>query len=99
MYTHFYELYKRVPRARRRVLANFIHELKKLSGRGFRSHVTESISQSENDFVSVNISNLGVLSKPLYLALFYLLVDECLIPRGNVDETEDTITIRLYTDY
>lgn len=103
MYTHFYQLYKRVPRARRKSLAKFIHEVKKLSGRKYHCHVLEML---EEDYLSIDITKLDLATEEAFEGELLLLGDEYKIPRKNIRldcepyyTNEKGFVIDLYTDF
>jgi len=105
-YTHFYELYKRVPRARRKRLAKFIHELKKLSGRKYHCNVIEMLEGCDEDYLSIETTKLSISEENTFEEELNNLCDEYSIPRQNVEydmeplyTDERGFTIHLYTDF
>jgi hypothetical protein len=95
-YVHFYEFYKRVSRSRRKELAKFVHELKKLCGRKYRTHVVEMLENCDEDYVFVECDttkdNTSLMED--IKALCY----EYGIPMRNVVDMCSQIEISLYTD-
>lgn len=93
MYTHFYQLWKRVPRARRKELAKFIHRFKCLCGRKYHLHVTERLEGDidlENDGTTHAWDNLSIDVAHVPCEQFdklygdiIRLMDEFGIPRKN----------------
>lgn len=105
-YTHFYELYKRVPRARRKSIAKFIHEVKKLSGRKYHCDVLEMLEDCDEDYLSINVTKLDMETEEQFENELMELVDEYGIPRRNVRldyepyySNEKGYVISLYTDF
>ena len=104
--THFYELYKRVPRARRKELAKFIHELKCMCGRKYHVHVLEMLENCEEDYLSIDTTKLvGEVGNEFEKELLDL-ADEYAIPRKKIDyfsepyyTNEEGYCIYLYTDF
>lgn len=99
MYTHFYELFKRVSRARRKTIAKFIHELKKLSGRKYHCYVGEMLEDCDEDYVYIE---RGKLSQDDYVKLVdevTQLCDDYSIPRNNICDMDYQLEISLYTDF
>ena len=94
--THFYELYKGVCRGRRKVLAKFIHELKKLCGCKYHVHVVEMLEECDEDYLFIDIEKLndyGPIENEITL-----LCDFYCIPRNNILLNNGVIEISLYTD-
>ena len=75
-YTHFYELYKRVPRARRKSIAKFIHEVKKLSGRKYHCYVLEMLEDCDEDYLSIDVTKLDMETEEQFENELMELVDE-----------------------
>jgi len=99
MYTHFYELFKRVSRARRKTIAKFIHELKKLSGRKYHCYVGEMLEDCDEDYVYIE---RGKLSQDDYEKLVDEVTELCdtySIPRNNICDMDYQLEISLYTDF
>lgn len=97
--THFYELWKRVPRTRRKQLAKFIHELKKLCGRGYHVAVVEMLEDCDEDYIFVE---RGKLSQDNYTKLVDDVTELCdsfAIPRSNICDMDYQLEINLYTDF
>lgn len=104
--TRFYDFYKRVPRYRRKELAKFVHELKKLCGRKFHVHVLEMLENCDEDYVSVDTTKLDFDMEALLQDKVLELMDEYGIPRRNMREEceyyftdERGFTIALYSDF
>ena len=98
-YVHFYELFKRVPRARRKFLASFIHELKKLCGRKYHVAVCEMLENCCEDYVFVERGNL---SQDDYVKLIGEVVELCdkySIHCNNICDLGFQLEISLYTDF
>ena len=98
-YVHFYELFKRVPRARRKFLASFIHELKKLCGRKYHVAVCEMLENCCEDYVFVERGNL---SQDDYVELVKEVAELCdnySIPNNNICDLGFQLEISLYTDF
>ena len=101
--TRFYQLWKRVPRERRKELAKFIHELKKLASRNNELIVVERLGKREKDYVYIDVSDIPIAKAISLLEPIRLLGDEFSIPRNNIryGENEDcgfAIICDLYTD-
>lgn len=97
--THFYELWKRVSRARRRELAKFIHELKKLSGRKYHCCVVEMLEDCDEDYIFIE---RGKLKQDDYNKLVEDVTELCdrfAIPRNNICDMDFQLEISLYTDF
>lgn len=106
MYTHFYELYKRVPRARRKSLAKFIHEVKKLSGRKYHCNVIEMLEDCDEDYLSIETTKLSAAEENAFEEELWALADSYHLPRTNIEydmepyyTDERGFTIYLYTDF
>ncbi len=113
MYTHFYHLWKRVPRARRKELAKFIHRFKCLCGHKYHLHVTERLDGDIDlgndgtthafDNVSIEFGKGACGDIDTLLNDINALIDEFGIPRKNlihkIDWCGEYIMIYLYTDY
>jgi hypothetical protein len=103
--TRFYQLWKRVPRERRKALAKFIHELKKLASATNECIVVERLGNRANDYVYVEVDNLSTDERATLLANIRELGDTFALPRTNIVLGHDVtygsaiITCNLYTDY
>lgn len=104
--THFYELYKRVNRSRRRELAKFIHELKVLCGRKYHCHVLEMLENCDEDYLSIDTTKLDIETEEQFEKELMNLTDKYAIPRRNVIfdfepyyTDERGYVINLYTDF
>lgn len=98
-FTHYYELYKRVPRRRRRELASFIHDLKCLCGRKYHLAVGEMLEDCDEDYVYVECENLSVETAESLVDDITKLCEKYSIPTNNMTDIYDTIEISLYTDF
>jgi len=98
-FTHYYELYKRVPRRRRRKLASFIHDLKCLCGRKYHLAVGEMLENCDEDYVYVECENISVETAELLADDITKLCEKYSIPSNNMSDIYDTIEISLYTDF
>ena len=105
-YTHFYELYKRVSRARRKEIVKFIHEVKKLSGRKYHCFVLEMLENCDEDYLSIDVTKLDLATEEAFEGELLELADEYGIPRRNIRldyepyyTDEKGYVISLYTDY
>ena len=103
--TRFYQLWKRVPRERRKALAKFIHELKKLASSTNECIVMERLGNRANDYVYVDVENLSADARATLLNGIRELADTYSMPRTNIvsacHPTYGTpiITCNLYTDF
>lgn len=99
--THYYELYKRVSRSRRRELASFIHEMKKLMGGKYHLHVVEVLEDCDEDYIFVD-EVADDMDYEVIKSEVLALVDKYGIARRNVDfydNQPEEITIHLYSDF
>ena len=96
-FVHFYELWKRIPRRRRRALVSFIYELKKQMGGKHHVHVGEMLENCEEDYLFIEVDNTNEKFNEI-LNDVYALCDKHSIPRNNVF-IDGNIEIGLYTDY
>jgi hypothetical protein len=97
--THFYELYKRVSRARRKELAKFIHKLKCICGRNYHCYVGEMLEDCDEDYVYVD---RGSLTQDDYSKLVDDVTELCDtfgITRCNICDMDYQLEISLYTDF
>lgn len=103
--THFYQLWKRVPRSRRKELAKFIHELKKLASANNECLVVERLGNREEDHVYIDINDLTSEQQNALRDKVWALGDKFGIPRHNIEFERDDdwdipiIICFLYTDY
>ena len=102
--TRFYQLWKRVPRIRRKELAKFIHELKKLASANNECLVVERLGKREEDYVYIDISDLTDEQATALRAKVWELGDRFRLPRFNIEFERDEdldipiIVCFLYTD-
>jgi len=96
--THFYELYKRVPRARRKTLAKFIHELKCLCGRKYHACVVEMLEDCDEDYVFIEAQKIMGDEYTKFVDDVTELCDSYSIPRNNICDMDFQLEISLYTD-
>ena len=99
MYTHFYELYKRVPRSRRKRLAQFIHRVKCLCGRTYHIALSEMLDQCVEDYLFIDSERLDEETASKLLTDVTALCDKYCIPREHIEDDDDRIVIFLYTDF
>ena len=95
-YVHFYEFYKRVSRSRRKELAKFVHELKKLCGRKYHAHVVEMLENCDEDYVFVECDTTK--DNTSLMEDIEALCYEYGIPNRNIVDMCSQIEISLYTD-
>jgi hypothetical protein len=95
-YVHFYEFYKRVSRSRRKELAKFVHELKKLCGRKYHTCVVEMLENCNEDYVFVECDTTK--DNTSLMEDINGLCNEYGIPMRNVVDMCSQIEISLYTD-
>jgi hypothetical protein len=99
MFTHFYQLYKRVPRARRKELVTFIYKLKNFCGRGYHVHVSEMLEDCCEDYLWIEVKT----DNGWYDEVKQGVIDLCDrygIPRSNIMVNPDgSIEVSLYTDF
>ena len=96
--THFYQLWKRVPRSRRKNLARFIHELKKLATK-YNCLVIERLGNRHEDYVYIDIRSLSDEQQNELREKVWELGDTWWVPRFNIDFDHDGILTNVESIY